>query len=126
MKRLLALSVVAAAASACGGSGTTTYTSVASSRCLVQQGVTVSHKVDFVASTALGGSFRATLSDNFVTVSFGRTSGDADNIADAYRRFKSANVGIEDVLREQGNAVMLWHEHPSDTDLSIVTGCLKA
>jgi hypothetical protein len=34
-------------------------------------------------------------------------------------------VGIDDVLRQQQNAVMLWHEHPSDADLSEITGCLK-
>jgi len=61
-----------------------------------------------------------------VTVSFGQTLGDADNIDQAYRQFHSKNVGIDDVLRTQGNAVMLWHEHPSDDDLSLVQDCLKA
>jgi hypothetical protein len=34
-------------------------------------------------------------------------------------------VGIDDVLRQQGNAVMLWHQHPSDADLATITDCLK-
>jgi len=126
VKRWLALPAVVLGLAACGGGGATTYTEAASAKCLTAQGVTVSHDVDFVASTALGGSFKAILSDNFVTVSFGDTTTDADNIADAYRRFRAANVGIADVLRQQGNAVMLWHEHPSDTDISTITGCLKA
>ena len=84
------------------------------------------HDIDFVASTALGGAFIAHLTDNFVTVSFGKTEADADNIADAYRRFSAANVGVEDVLRQQGNAVMLWHVHPSDPDAAQITGCLKS
>jgi hypothetical protein len=50
---------------------------------------------------------------------------DADNIDQAYRRFKASNVGIDDVLRRQENALMLWHVHPQDNDLSIITGCLK-
>ena len=50
---------------------------------------------------------------------------DADNIDQAYRRFHAKNVGIDDVLREQGNAVMLWHAHPADADLARITGCLK-
>ena len=33
---------------------------------------------------------------------------------------------IDDVLRRQGNAVMLWHVHPGDKDLATVTGCLKS
>ena len=86
----------------------------------------MAHDVDFVASTALGGAFVAHLTDNFVTVSFGKTADDANNIADAYRRFSAANVGVEDVLRQQGNAVMLWHVHPSDADAATVTGCLKS
>ena len=45
------------------------------------------------------------LADNRVTVSFGETLADADNIDQAYRRFKSTNVGIDDVLRRQGNAL---------------------
>ena len=51
---------------------------------------------------------------------------DADNIDLAYRRFADPKVGIDDVLRRQGNAVMLWHVHPQDNDLATITGCLKS
>jgi hypothetical protein len=34
-------------------------------------------------------------------------------------------VGIDDILRRQGNAVMLWKLHPEDADIATVTGCLK-
>ena len=80
---------------------------------------------DFVANSATGGAFTVQLVDNRVTVSFGETMDDADNIDQAYRRFKASNVGIDDVLRRQENALMLWHVHPQDNDLSIITGCLK-
>jgi hypothetical protein len=53
------------------------------------------------------------------------TDGDADNISQAYQTFHAKNVGITDVLRQQGNAVMLWRVHPSDTDIKTVTDCLK-
>ena len=56
---------------------------------------------------------------------FGDTVDKADNINQAYHRFRSKNVGIEDVLRQDQNAVMLWHAHPSDADLARVTACLK-
>jgi len=122
---LCALALVAVTAS-CGGGGSTDYSSSKSAACLTKQGVRVGHDIDFVASTALGGAFIAHLADNFVTVSFGKTEADANNIADAYRRFSAANVGVEDVLRQQGNAVMLWHVHPSDADAAQITDCLKS
>jgi hypothetical protein len=128
VKRLLPLLAVALWLSACGSSSSQTYTKLATAKCLRDQGVrmkSVPQSVDFVAWSAEGGSFRATLSDNFVTVSFGPTVEKANGIADAYRRFAASNVGVSDVLHQQGNAVMLWHLHPSDTDLSVVTDCLK-
>ena len=64
-------------------------------------------------------------SDNFLTLVFGKTVDDANNIADAYRRFAANNVGINDVLNQNQNAVMLWHTHSSQPDLDLVTGCLK-
>lgn len=129
MKRLLPLLAVAIWLSACGSSGPETYTKAATVQCLEKQGVhtkPVPQSVDFVAWSAEGGSFRGTLSDNFVTVSFGPTVDKANGIADAYRRFAATNVGVSDVLRQQGNAVMLWHVHPSDTDISVITDCLKS
>ena len=129
MKRLLLLIAAAAWLSGCGSSEPATYTKAATVKCLTAKGVgtkPVSQSVDFVAWSAEGGSFRATLTDNFVTVSFGPTVEKANGIADAYRRFAAANVGVSDVLRQQGNAVMLWHVHPSDADITAVTGCLKA
>lgn len=60
-----------------------------------------------------------------MTIVFGKTVADANNISDAYRRFHAQNVGINDVLHQQGNAVMLFRLHPSDADLARVAGCLK-
>ena len=67
--------------------------------------------LDFVASTATGGAVKIRTSDNFLTLVFGKTVADADNIADAYRRFAAKNVGVDDVLNQDQNAVMLWHNH---------------
>ncbi len=68
---------------------------------------------------------KVTTDQNFATVVFGKTTDDADNIADAYRHFAAPNVGINDVLDQNGNAVILWHKHPSPDDLDLVQGCLK-
>ncbi len=85
----------------------------------------MSETADFVANSATGGAFVVQLVGNRVTVSFGETAADADNIEQAYHRFKAGNVGLSDVLRRQGNALMLWHVHPQDADLATITGCLK-
>ncbi len=116
------------ALSGCGKTGDSIYTEAASSACLVKAGLhptSVARTSDFVAQTATGGAFRVKLPDNFVTVSFGQTQADANNINDAYYRFKANNVGLDDVLRRQGNAVMLWHVHPNEPDVAKITGCLK-
>jgi hypothetical protein len=130
VRRIAAIAAVSVATAACGGSGNSgIYARDASSTCLTGKGVpvkSVANSTDFVADSATGGAFRATLPHNRVTVSFGLTLDDADNIDQAYRRFHAANVGIDDILRQQGNAVMLWHMHPRDADIATITGCLKS
>ena len=120
--------VVVIISSGCGAGGTTIYTKDATEACLQDadlQPRPVTETADFVANSATGGAFVVQLVANRVTVSFGETEADADNIDQAYRRFKATNVGINDVLRRQGNALMLWHVHPQDDDLATITGCLK-
>jgi hypothetical protein len=128
VKPLLLALLLVLAVSACGKSAPQLYTRAASADCLAKAGHqprSVAGTSDFVAQTATGGAFWVKLAANRVTVSFGETDADADNIDQAYRRFKSGNVGINDVLRRDGNAVMLWHVHPTDADIATVTGCLK-
>jgi hypothetical protein len=93
--------------------------------CLSKAGVRFRGQLDFVATTATGGALKAHLPHNQVTIVFGKTEADANNINDAYRRFHARNVGINDVLQQRGNAVLLWRFHPSDADLARVTRCLK-
>jgi hypothetical protein len=129
VKRIAAIACLALTAVACGGSGAAKlYAEGPTSACLVKKGLQpkpVPNSTDFVANSATGGAFQVKLPRNAVTVSFGLTDGDADNIDQAYRTFKASNVGIDDVLRSQGNAVMLWHVHPTDADIATITGCLK-
>ena len=113
-------------ASACGGSGSSAlYTLQKTRACLRANHVKLGGSLDFVATTATGGALKARLPSNFLTIVFGATVADADNIDQAYQQFHAKNVGIEDVLRQDRNAVMLWHEHPADADLAEITGCLK-
>jgi hypothetical protein len=81
---------------------------------------------DFVASTASGGAFRMRLGSlNDVTLLFGQDASEANNLADAYRRFRAENVGIEDILRTNDNVVLLWKYHPNTGDELNVNGCLR-
>jgi hypothetical protein len=123
--RVAPLVVSCLLAASCGGSGPHLSTLSKTRACLTNTGVRLGGQLDFVATTATGGALKAHLGDNDVTVVFGETVADADNINDAYHRFRAQNIGIEDVLKQTGNVVMLWHMHPSDADIVRVTACLK-
>jgi hypothetical protein len=94
--------------------------------CLAKQsGVAVSAKVDFVASTALGGAISVKLLGNKVTLSFANDRQEAERIVRAYQRFKGRNIGLEDVLRPTHNVIVLWALHPSETASETIHDCLK-
>ncbi len=132
MRRLVLLAGASFALLAgCGGAST--YHFAATRACLAKaKGVRLSRRVDFIASTASAGAFtvkftrnQVTFPRNQVTISFGRDSAEAAQLAKGYMRVHGKNIGIADVLRPQHNAVMLWAAHPSDAELGTVTGCLK-
>ena len=125
-----------------GRGGRSLFTAAKTRSCLAGQNTRIDSKLyfvagssrrhpfvapDVVASTATGGAFVATLPDNVVTISFGATLADAANITAAYERFAFPNVrtNIQDVLKRYQNAVLLWHRHPSNADLALITGCVK-
>jgi hypothetical protein len=119
--------LLAVVAAGCGGN--TVYTSAKTKTCLQQRGATIAtpDRGDLVATTALGGAFKAELGDNSVTVAFGTNQTNGNDIYQAYQHFAFSNVksGILDVLRRYNNVVTLWHLHPADADLSLVVGCLR-
>ena len=120
--------LVVALAAGCGG-GKSEYTAGKTRDCLSSEDARISRPQgkDLVASTATGGAFVANLGDNWVTVAFGQQENDAKNIQIAYQRFALPNVrrNITDVLSRYRNAVLLWHRHPANADLALVTGCLE-
>lgn len=125
MKRGIFIGLLACALAACGG-GASTYSVAKTRACLVAHGATITAPSgDIVASTATGGAFRARLTSNFVTVAFGETVAQANNISDAYHHFAGSNVGLLDVLDQQRNVVLLWHLHPQPGDVDLVQACLK-
>jgi hypothetical protein len=129
VKRIALIGLLAIAAAGCGGSkGPSLYTLAATKQCIettlgIHSFATPTD--DFVASTASGGALRVSLSDNAVTILFGQSPDEASNLADAYRRFHAKNVGIEDILRTDNNAVMLWQLHPLPAAENNIHDCLK-
>ena len=121
---VLSLALLLALA-ACGGSGSNLYSLQKTQSCLSAKHIRLGGTLDFVATTATGGALRAHLPGEFVTIAFGATTADADNIDQAYRSFHASNVGIDDVLREDRNAVLLWNLHPADANVATIAACLK-
>jgi hypothetical protein len=111
------------------GCGAATEYSAAKTRaCLGKAGLRVTEPVgDFVATTATDGAYRVFLhgrKGNFVTMSFGADADEAADTALGYDRFRGKNIGLADILVTNRNVVMLWKEHPTDADTSVVTACL--
>lgn len=130
MRTPVAVLLALLAAVVLAGCGTPPHYSLGKSRaCFAKAGKRITDPAkDFVAQSATDGTFRVWLhgkKGQFVTVSFGEDAADAKNIADGYLRFHAKNIGISDILYLEKNVVLLWREHPSDADLSEVSGCLK-
>lgn len=131
MKPFALVALLAFVATGCGGESTSSdlYTRAATKQCIEQTlNVHAFPPVgdDFVASTASNGALRVSLPDtNAVTILFGASTEEANNLADAYRRFRAKNVGVEDVLRTKNNVTLLWQLHPAAEDESSVGDCLK-
>jgi hypothetical protein len=126
VSRPLLLAAVLGTLVVAGCGGTSTYDADKTRACLVEQpGVIVRNKVDFVASTALGGAFNVKLLGNQVTLAFGLDRKEAERIVRAYERFKGRGIGLTDVLKPTHNVVVLWGVHPTDTALQTIQDCLK-
>jgi hypothetical protein len=127
VKRVAVPVVLAAMLAGCGGGGSDRPFTLAKTRPCLQKSsaVKIRGKLDFVASTATGGAVHVVMPHNAATVVFGVTLDDANNLDQAYHRFKGKNIGVEDVLRQNRNVVMLFHVHPSDDDLAAIEDCLS-
>ncbi len=136
---LSAVGVLVFVAAGCGGSGSgaggssAIYTAKATLPCLREKGfthvTTAARKVGLIASVAEHGGLRATAkSGNTVTIAFTAGANDVGGTERAFRRFaKGVYKGhIRDVMRAQGNAVLVWTETPSDAELNDALGCLRS
>jgi hypothetical protein len=110
----------------CGGNGEPELYRLDPTRaCLEDAGHEVStDDLDFVASTATGGAFRADVGANEVTLTFGETEEEAERTASAYRNFAGPTIQIDHVLFRRSNAVLVWGAPPGDEERAPVEGCL--
>ena len=130
VQRSLLLIVLASLLAACGGAEPAAYKASPSAACLHKLGyrvTTVDREVGVVAAAAPNGGLRAFEPGNTVTIAFGENTDDALQIEGAFRRFapKKLKPNIDDVMRVQKNAVLLWTVTPPEDEMNKVFGCLK-
>jgi hypothetical protein len=129
MRRVVALVAVALLVAGCN-SEPSVYTAEPTAKCLRGNGfrvTTAPQNIGVVAAAAPNGGLRAFEPGNTLTIAFGESSDDALGIQRAFRRFapKSLRPNIDDVMRIQKNAVLLWTVTPPLEEMNKVFGCLK-
>ena len=124
-----AVLVLAFVAASCGGGGEREYGRDRTMFCLRDAGAQTSFEdedLDYIAQEAGRGALRARLADQEVTISFERSSSDAERTAAAYRTFlETGGATAADVLERRGNAVVVWEKTPSDAEQRAVDDCLE-
>jgi hypothetical protein len=125
---LLAVAILAAG---CSAGEPSAFTAEPTAKCLKGQGyhdvTTDDAKVGVVAANAAHGGLRAYEPGNALTIAFAENSDDALQTKAGFIRFapKKLQKHIDDVLRIQKNAVMLWTVTPPQQEMNTVYGCLK-
>ena len=127
MRRVALLSMVLIVLAVAGCGGSKSYTLEDTRACLEARGAQIGGELDFVASTATGGAFVAGVGDNSVKVVFGETERRRRADRARLRPLRAAEREGRPPRRapppeQRRDAVA---EHPQDSDLALVTGCLK-
>jgi hypothetical protein len=128
--RIVPLIVLASLLAACSSGEPSAYKAQPTAGCLGKLGyrvTTADQGVGVVAAAAPNGGLRAFEPGNTVTIAFGANQDDALQIEGAFRRFapKKLRPNIDDVMRVQKNAVLLWTVTPPEDEMNKVFGCLK-
>jgi hypothetical protein len=130
MRLLICLALLLAGLAAGCNSQPSTYKAQPTADCLRKLGyrvVTDPTKLGVVEAHATYGGLVAFHPGNAVRIAFGSNEEDAVGIEHGYRRFapKKLRPHIDDVMRNQKNAVLLWTVTPPQTEMDKVFGCLK-
>ena len=131
MRLALAISITAALFLAgCSSGEPSAFKAGPTATCLKGNGYRVTTddtKVGVIAGNAPHGGLLANEPGNALTIAFGENSDDAIQIAAAFKEFapKKLQPHINDVMRTQKNAVLLWTVTPPQDELNKVFACLK-
>jgi hypothetical protein len=130
MRLRLALLIGLVLLAAACNSEPSTYKAAPTASCLRKAGYRVTTdpaKLGVVEGHAANGGLIAFHPGNAVRVAFGSSSDDAIGIEHGYRRFapKKLKPHIDDVMRVQKNAVLLWTVTPPVDEMNKVFGCLR-
>ena len=131
MRLALTISITAGLVLAgCSSGEPSTFKAGPTATCLKENGYSVTTddaKVGVLAANAPNGGLRANEPGNALTIAFGQNSDDAIQIAGAFKRFapKKLRPHINDVMRTQKNAVLLWTVTPPQAEQDKVFACLK-
>jgi hypothetical protein len=130
MRRVVLIVGVVLVAAACGAAEPDAYKAEPTADCLRDEEyrvLTAPHELGVVEKNAENGGLVAFVPGNAVRIAFGANSDDALGIQRGYTRFvpKRVRPHINDVMRTQKNAVMLWTVTPPLDVMNQVFGCLK-
>jgi hypothetical protein len=131
MRLALTISITAGLLLAgCSSGEPSTFKAGPTATCLKGNGYSVTTddtKVGVIAANAPNGGLLAHEPGNALTIAFGENSDDAIQIAAAFKEFapKKLRPHINDVMRIQKNAVLLWTVTPPQDELNKVFACLK-
>jgi hypothetical protein len=129
----LALTIVATAGlflAGCSSGEPSTFKAGPTATCLKGEGYSVTTddaKVGVLAANAPYGGLLAKKPGNALTIAFAQNSDDAIKTAAAVKKFAPKNLQphINDVMRIQKNAVLLWTVTPPEDELNKAFACLK-
>ncbi|HEU5279762.1 MAG TPA: hypothetical protein VFU26_12765 [Gaiellaceae bacterium] len=124
------IAILALLAAGCSSGEPSAYTADPTAKCLRKQGYRVTTndaQVGVVAANAPHGGLRANEPGNALTIAFAQDSDDAIMTAGAFKRFapKKLRRHIDDVMRTEKNAVLLWTVTPPQEEMDKVFACLK-
>jgi hypothetical protein len=106
------------------------YKAEPTAKCLRKHGYRVTTdraKLGIVEAHTANGGLLAFHPGNAIRIAFGDSSDEAEGIKSGFRRFAPPKLKphIDDVIRIQKNAVMLWTVTPPQEQINEVFGCLK-